>query len=51
MNISFTGGADGPTSFFFAGALGDVVMIPVVLAVLVIGGIVVGKMIRNKKRK
>lgn len=51
MNISLTGGSDGPTSFFLAGTLGDVVLIPVVLAVLVAGGIFVGKMIRKKKGK
>ncbi len=51
VNISFMGGADGPTSFFFAGALGDVILIPVILAVLVIGGIFAGKMIRQKKKK
>lgn len=51
MNISFMGGADGPTSFFFAGALGDVILIPVILAVLVVGGIFAGKIIRKKKKK
>lgn len=51
MNISLMGGSDGPTSFFFAGALGDVILIPVILAVLVIGGIFAGKIIRKKKKK
>lgn len=51
MNISLMGGSDGPTSFFFAGALGDVILIPVILAVLVVGGIFAGKIIRKKKKK
>ncbi len=51
MHISLMGGPDGPTSFFFAGALGDVILIPAVLAVLAAGGIFVGKMIGKKKRK
>ena len=51
MQIALAGGSDGPVSFFFVGTLGDVILIPVILAALVIGGIFLGRMISRRKRK
>jgi len=51
MSFSLVGGSDGPTTFFFAGSLGDVIWIPVALAALIIGGICVGKIISRRKNQ
>lgn len=50
MSFSIIGGADGPTSIFLAGKLGDLFMIPALLILAVFYAIYIGKMIIQKKK-
>ena len=51
MSFSIIGGADGPTSIFLAGKLGDLFMIPALLILAVFYAIYIGKMIIQKKKE
>lgn len=48
MNISVIGGADGPTSIFFAGKLGNLFFIPAFVIMLIFYGIYFAKKLAQK---
>lgn len=49
-SFSIIGGADGPTSIFLAGRLGDGFVFPALFVLIVFYGIYLGKMIAQKKK-
>lgn len=50
MGFSIIGGADGPTSIFVAGRLGNLFQLAAVMILLIFYGIYIGKMIAQKKK-